>query len=134
MIFLDSSVLVSYEVDGDINHEKAVKLIREIAKGKFGEVFTSDYIFDETITVTFVKAKSLSKAITVGNYIKDSTEVLKVDESVFENAWELFKRQKETKLSFTDCTTLNAMEERNISNIATFDEDFKKIKTVNVIG
>jgi len=134
VIFLDSSVLVSYEVDGDINHEKAVKLIREIAKGKFGEVFTSDYIFDETITVTFVKAKSLSKAITVGNYIKDSTEVLKVDESVFENAWELFKRQKGTKLSFTDCTTLNAMEERNISNIATFDEDFKKIKTVNVIG
>lgn len=133
MIFLDSSVLVSYEVDGDINHEKAVKLIREIAKGKFGEVFTSDYIFDETITVTFVKAKSLSKAITVGNYIKDSTEVLKVDESIFENAWELFKKQKETKLSFTDCTTLNVMEENKILTIATFDEDFKKIETINVV-
>jgi len=133
VIFLDSSVLVSYEVDGDINHEKAVKLIREIAKGKFGEVFTSDYIFDETITVTFVKAKSLSKAITVGNYIKDSTEVLKVDESIFENAWELFKKQKETKLSFTDCTTLNVMEENKILTIATFDEDFKKIETINVV-
>jgi predicted nucleic acid-binding protein len=131
LIILDSSVLVASEVDGDINHERAVKLLREVAKEKFGKVFTSDYIFDETVTVTLVRTKNLRKAILAGTYIMDSTEVLKVDSSTFEKAWEIFKRQKKVTFSFTDCTILALMQEKGIKNIATFDEDFKKI---NVIG
>ncbi len=127
-------MLVSYEVVSDVNHEKAVKLLREVAQGKFGKVFTSDYIFDEIVTVTFVKTKDLGKAILAGLYIRESTEVLKINQAVFEDAWNLFKKQKETRLSFTDCTTISIMKDNDIKNIATFDKDFRKVKEINAMG
>lgn len=134
MIFIDSNVLVAYEVKEDSNHERAVNLIDRIAKGEFDTLFTSDYIFDETITVTLVKSKSLEKAILVGQYIMNSTEILKVDVESFENAWQSFKNQKNTKLSFTDCTNISLMKDRGIHNLATFDREFKKIESINVVG
>jgi len=134
MIFLDSSYLVSLEIDTDINHEKAVQLNKEIAKGKFGRLFISDYIFDETLTVTLRKTKKLSKAVLVGNSIFAFAEIKPVSEEIFTDSWNFFKNQKSTKLSFTDCTTVMLMQSNGIKNIVTFDEDFKKIETFNVIS
>lgn len=134
MIFLDSSFLVAVEVKTDQNHEKAVKIRDEIIKGKFGKTFISDYIFDETITVTFGRTKKLRKTILVGNQLKASSEMLKVDEKIFDQAWKIFKKQKETHFSFTDCTTIAIMSKNEIKNIATFDEDFQKVRGIKVIG
>lgn len=133
MIFLDSSFLVSVEVETDQNHERAIKVRDEIIKDKFGKTTISDYIFDETVTVTFGRTRDLKKTILVGMGLRDSAEMLKIDEKNFEEAWKIFKRQKKTDFSFTDCSTIAAMKAKNIKNIATFDEDFKKIKWINVI-
>lgn len=134
MIFLDSSFLISFEVDADSNHDMAVKLFDEITKGKFGLPIISDYIFDETVTMIFARTKDLSKAIESGIGMKQSYQIKKIDEPIFEKAWSLFQKQKSTKFSFTDCTILTVMEENGIKNIATFDEDFKKIKEINVVS
>lgn len=134
MIFLDSSFLVSVEVETDQNHEKAIKIRDEIIEGKFDKTVISDYIFDETITVTFGKTKDLAKSILVGENLKISTEMIKVDDEIFDEGWEIFKGQKDTKFSFTDCTIVSLMRKENITNIATFDEDFKKVKGINVVS
>ena len=133
MIFLDSSIIVAYIVDSDTNHEKSIEIIKNITDGKFGRMHISDYVFDETITTTFIRSKSLDKAIYVGEYLKMSTVILKVDDSDFEDAWELFKNQKSTKLSFTDCSIIKLMERYGINNLATFDKEFSKINGINVI-
>ncbi len=133
MIFLDSSFIISFEVESDQNHVRAVEVLEEIKKGDFGERIVSDYIFDEVVTVSFGRTKSLEKSVFVGNKIRESLNILRVDDSVFEEAWKIFKSQKETKLSFTDCSTLALMERSGIKNIATFDEDYKKIKEINVV-
>jgi predicted nucleic acid-binding protein len=135
LILIDSSVFVAYAVESDSNHEQAVKVIKQITDGDFGQVFTSDYVFDETTTVTLIRSKSIEKAIMVGNYIKDSVEIIKINEDLFEDSWEIFKSQKtkSTKLSFTDCSNVSIMKHRNIKNIATFDGEFKEIKSINVI-
>lgn len=133
MIILDSSFLVSVEVETDQNHERAVEIRNKIIKGDFGELFISDYIFDETVTVTFNKTKDLNKAVEVGEILMGLTEILKVEEKTLEETWKIFKNQKKTMLSFTDCTILALMQEKGIKNLATFDEDFDKIEDINVI-
>jgi uncharacterized protein len=133
MIFLDSSFLISVEVETDQNHSKAIKIRDEIINKEFGETIISDYIFDEIITVTFNKTKDLKKAIIVGNNLKKSANMIKIDEDAFDEAWEIFKYQEKTSLSFTDCTILALMQSMNIKHIATFDEDFKKIDDINVV-
>ena len=134
MIFLDSSFLVAVEVKTDQNHEKAIQIRDKIIGGKFGETTISDYIFDETITTTFNKTKNLKEAVFVGTNLQNSAEVIKVDEQIFNEAWNIFKEQKNTKFSFTDCTVVALMNEHKIKYIATFDEDFKKIKEISVVN
>lgn len=131
MIFLDSSVLVSYEVENDVNHKKAESIIQRIIDSG-NQAAVSDYVFDEVVTVTFIRSHSLQKAILAGEKMKTSTRILKVDDFTFEQAWNLFKNQN-TKLSFTDCSILSVMRAHGIPYIATFDKEFSSVNWINII-
>ena len=133
MILLDTSLVVSYSIETDVNHAKADQVMKGVFGNAYGRALVSNFIFDECVTVIFAKSKSRSLATKVGESLKSSTEILEVDRAVFEDSWVLFKNQTNTKLSFTDCTSVAIMEKRGIRNIATFDEDFMKIRGVNVI-
>ncbi len=134
MIILDTSFVVSYFNERDENHLKAAELMKSIANLKFGPVYTTDYIFDETVTVGFIRLKNLVKAVEIGNYLLKSLRIIEVEKTGFYKAWEIFRKQKTTDFSFTDCTTISVMKENEIKNIATFDEDFKRTKGINVIS
>jgi len=134
MILLDSSFLVAIEVEGDENHEKAKEIRDKIINGVFGETIISDYIFDETITVTFLKTKDLGKAINVGEKLRNSARTIKINDDLFNISWDIFKKQKNTRFSFTDCTSIAVLGNRKIKNIATFDKDFKVIEWVNIVS
>ncbi len=133
MIFIDTNVLVAYAVKKDVNHIKAEKIINLISAQKFGNMVISDYVFDETVTVTFARTKSLEKAVTTGNYITESIIILNTDESIFAEAWKIFKAQKGSMLNFTDCEILAVMSAYNINNLATFDKEFREIDSIIVI-
>lgn len=134
MILIDSNIFVAYTVEDDSNHEKSIKVMEQIIKGNFGPAVTSDYIFDETTTVTLIRSKSTEKAVLVGNYIKQAIEILKINEDIFEDSWKMFKSQKSSKFSFTDCSNVSLMKERNIIYIATFDQEFKKVPFIRVLS
>ena len=133
MIFLDTSVFVSYLVEKDSNHPRAVELVNEIVSGKHGSAVTSDYVFDETVTVVLVRSKSLDIAATAGELIKESIAMIRIDERIFESSWMVFKKQKSTRLSFTDCTILTVVKENHIDKIATFDKEFQSSDGYEVI-
>lgn len=129
-LILDTSFLVSYYNSRDENHVKAEELMKKI-DDKF-EVIISDYVFGECCTVLLMRLKDLKKTLEICNAIKN-LEMIRVDDSAFERAWEIFKEQKQTKMSFTDCSTVALMEMNGIKNIVTFDEDFNKVDGVNVL-
>ena len=133
MIILDTSFLVSVEVETDQNHKRAVELRDKIIRGEFGDPIISDYIFDEAITVTFQKTKDLKKVVLIGAELRSSAKMINVDEEIFELAWELFKDQDNTRFSFTDCTILSIARLQEIKYIATFDKDFDKVEGISVI-
>lgn len=134
MIVLDTSFIVSYFNERDENHTKATELMESVANLKFGPIYMTDFIFDETVTVSFIRLKNIAKAVEIGNYILKSLRIIEVEKANFYKAWEIFRRQKTTDLSFTDCTTISVMQDNEIKNIATFDEDFKGIRGINVIS
>ncbi len=133
MIILDTSFIVAQRIENDEHHDRAIELIREIADGNYGKALISDYIFDEVLNVIFGRTKKLENAIEAGSEIINSVEIVKVSD-LLESSWEIFKNQKGTRFSFTDCTILSLMDKNKIEHIATFDGDFKKIKNINVIG
>ena len=130
MIVLDTSFIVSYFNTRDQNHLKAVKLMKKIRE----PLCITDYIFGEVVTVSLIRLKSLDRATKIGNVLLKSLKIVNVEKTSFDNAWNLFCKQKETVLSFTDCTTISVMLENDIEKIATFDGDFGKISRITVIG
>ena len=132
MIILDTSFLVSFYNIKDNNHTKAWNIMKELITEKYGDIAITDYVFDECATVLFSRLKDLRKTLIICESIKKATQ-FKIHDKLFENAWEIFKKQENTKLSFTDCTILALMKEEEIEHIATFDKDFQKIKDINVI-
>lgn len=129
-IFLDTSFLISYYNTLDENHLKVEEMMNKLSEGDF-EVLISDYIFSECCTVLLLRLKDFKKSIQVCEAIK-SIEMLKVNDLCFEKTWSLFKEQNKTKMSFTDCSTQALMDINGIKQIATFDEDFGKVKGIRV--
>lgn len=125
-IFLDTGVLAAVKSADDKRHPRAEELMEPILAGEFGEIYTSDYVIDETVTLVLTRTKRLELAISVGEYVLNSPRInkLRVSEDVFNTAWEKFKSFEENPMSFTDCTSLALMEERGIKRIASFDSGF----------
>lgn len=126
-VLIDTSFLVAYYDVRDKNHSRAVELLKELETKKFGSLYLSDYIFDETITI-IKKYKGKEIAKEKGTAIVNSLQMLNVDINVFKIAWELCK--KIDALSFTDCTSLIVMKHYAIEYMATFDSDFNGLTTV----
>ncbi|MEM2990846.1 MAG: PIN domain-containing protein [Halobacteria archaeon] len=134
MILLDSSLIVAYSNESDENHARALQIVRDLERDKYGTLVITDYIFNEVVTVMLVKTKNLEKVLELGETLLNSTVLFRVNEDLFNEAWRLFKEQSKPKFSFTDCTSIAACKANGISNIATFDEDFLNLGEYNIIG
>lgn len=129
VIFIDTNVFVAYYNERDVHHKKALELVKKSVDGYFGELFTSDYVFDEAVTVTLVKT-SVEKALELGEHILNSEiTMLKVGEDAFSMAWKEFKK---ADMSFTDCTIVSLMRLNGIDRLMTFDEGFKKVQGIAI--
>ena len=134
MIFLDTSFIVALDVERDAHHIAATQLFEKLfGQDAYEMPLISDYIFDESVTVAFGRTKSLAHAAKLGERLAESFSMKRVDTHTFAEAWRLFCNQKNTALSFTDCTTIALMRQKSITQIATFDEDFKKVAGITVL-
>ncbi len=131
-VFLDTGVFIAFHNTRDTNHNRALELIRDIVNGELGTAYTSDYIFDEAITVALVRTRKPENAIAVGKMILGELTtpflaILRVGDEEFKEAWRIFPRYTGRRLSFTDCTSIALMRARGIENIVSFDTDFDGI-------
>jgi len=128
-VFIDTNIFVALRNADDINHEKAKKLMKKALTGKFGVIYTSEYIFDEAVTVALITTKNIKIAIDIGNYILSSPRIklLFIDDETFKKAWKIFQKYKEKRLSFTDCTTTALIEKHKIDKLMSFDQHFNEI-------
>jgi hypothetical protein len=125
---LDTSFIVAYFNTRDQNHSSAVKIAKILANQNH-ELYITDYLFGEIVTVSLVRLKNLEKATQIGTTILEYCNLIHVDKDIFEHAWKIFSEQK-LRLSFVDCTTIVVMKNQKIQKIATFDNDFNKIKGI----
>jgi len=131
MILLDASFIVAYYNEKDVHHNKAVEIMAIIINS-YKNLIIYDYIFDEVINVLLRKI-DLHSTIEIGNVLINSVEILNIGDNLFDESWEIFKNQKNTKLSFTDCSILAVMKKDHIKYIATFDKDFSNFEGIEVV-
>jgi len=130
-LFLDTGVIVAAANPRDANHRTAARLLRAAGTGRFGDVLTSDYVFDEAVTLALARTRRADLAIRVGEMILGTGTPGRLMGMAFISprallrAWARFQRLASRGLSFTDCTSLEIIESMGIDEIASFDRDFE---------
>jgi predicted nucleic acid-binding protein len=131
MIFIDANLFIAYANKDDVLHKNAVLLFEKIEQLKWGEYFTSDYIFNEVVGVINRKCGK-EKAILIGDHILVNLVIISVKDHIFKEAWKIFI-ESELSLNFVDCTNLAILKITNTRYIATFDNEFKNVKDIAVV-
>ena len=126
MIFVDSSFFIALSNKRDQWHKKAIALSRRIDKED--ALFVSDLIISETVT-GIGKLKGGKEGKILFDYITDNCEIQYLDMKLCDKAIETFLKYDGT-LSFADSVSIEIMRQKGISEIASFDRDFDKVKGI----
>lgn len=130
-IFLDSNVLIAFANEQDALHHRAVELMQRISDGT--DLFISDYVFNEVVTVLAMKRSARERAIRFGKHLLNSNIIiLHIIKPILQEGWEIFCKEK--NLSFTDATIIATMRQFDIHTLATFDEDFQKLAGITIMS
>ncbi len=129
-VFVDTGVFYAHHDRDAPRHETATNALERTALGRSGRLYTSDYVNDETVTLTRTRTRRFDDAKAVGDRILGvdpypaTVGLLHVSEELFEQSVETFERYDDHALSFTDAPTVALTERHGIDRVLSFDEDF----------
>ena len=129
--FVDSSYIIALIKEDDSLHNEALKFLDILDSN---ECYINKLIISEVITVIGNKT-DLKTASETYNLLNSTFNV--VNDCYIKNFNEktmLYYEKFNTKLSFTDCSIITCMESENIKNLISFDNEFKKVNSINLIN
>ena len=138
-VFLDTSFILAYINSNDELHENALKL-EETENILSNNCHINNNVVNEVLTLTSRKMNiDATEEIYYG--LIDSFEILN-EYTIFNytaKTFNIFKKiigtnSKKTKLSFTDSSIILTMQESNITDLVSFDQQFKNFNEIKLIG
>lgn len=129
-VLIDTGVVYADHDTDASRHKAASRALDAVYDGEFGHPYLSDYIFDEAVTLTrkrtssYRAAKQMSDRLLGKDQYPSVYEVLHISKVVFSDAVGVFERYDDQALSFTDATTVAAVERFDIDHVLSFDDDF----------
>lgn len=138
-VFLDTSFIMGFVNSNDDLHENAIKL--EAAENVLSkDCYINNNVLNEVLTLTGRKI-NIDAAEEIYYGLIDSFKILN-EYTIFNytaKTFDIFKRivgpnSKKTKLSFTDSSIILTMQESNITDLVSFDQQFKNFNEINLIG
>ena len=130
-LFIDTGPFIARFSKLDAHHADSVRSFEKIGKSEtsYKRLYTSDYVLDEAITGCRQRTHSHKPSVELGTAIfsSESIVLLKVDDLTVSEAWELYRERGEVELSFTDCTSAVLARKHGITDIFTYDTDFRAL-------
>ena len=129
-IFVDTGAWFALFVAEDVHHSSA----RQYLDGCSGDLITTDYVVDETLTLLRTRVGPRRSARGGEQLFKSGfCRVEKVTTSDFLTAWRIFSEFIDKEWSFTDCVSRVIIDRLAITTAFAFDEHFRQFGTVKVV-
>lgn len=128
-IFVDANYFIALFNPEDALHKKAREITSTIETASYHFV-TSNFIFLEAVTV-LSQRRGKDVARDAGLHLRSDPhiQIIHVDETLHQDAWNIFQRLPEKNISFVDCATVAVMRTEHITQLLTFDTtDFRKLQ------
>jgi predicted nucleic acid-binding protein len=121
--FVDTSAWFAYANRHDPDYTR----IRTALQTFQGRLVTSNFIFDETVTLCLYRLGH-QVATAVGEVLLDATVValLRVTPTDEQSAWALFLARPDKTYSYTDCTSFVLMRRLKVQCAIALDTDFQR--------
>jgi len=130
-LFVDTGAFYARADSDDANHETAVAAFDAIRSGAatYRPLYTSHAVLSELATLLLYKLGH-DHAVRTLTAIRDSASftVVPVDRPTFEAAAEQFAAYDDQAISFVDHTTAVIADERDVSHVFAFDNDFRTLE------
>jgi predicted nucleic acid-binding protein len=123
-VFVDTSAFVALRNEAEAEHEKARAALTELISEGVA-LFTSNYVFAETYTALMVRV-GRGEAIEWGRRFRagGAIELVRLDEDVESNAWEILERHGDKRWSYVDATSFALIERDGGGEAFAFDVYF----------
>ncbi len=118
---IDTAFAVSLVNASDENHDKAVKLSLEYERQP---VLITDCVLLEIGNSLSRNFKEEGSLIIEKFLNTDETEVVRLDETLFNKAFELYRTHSDKTWGLIDCVSFVVMRERGINDALTSDQHF----------
>ena len=129
-VFVDTGVFYAHHDMNASRHETGVAALTHVLReAEYGRVMTSDYVYDEVVTLTQKRTRSVADGIAIGRRIRgegypDAIELLYSSPTLFDTAVEVYEKYTDQDLSFTDAMTVAMVDYHDIDAVLSFDDDF----------
>jgi predicted nucleic acid-binding protein len=127
-VFVDSGGWLSILISTDQYHEAGTQYFKALISAKVSPV-TTDFVLDEVITRLRYDVGH-PEAAEFLSLVHDSTAVgalvvRQITQELWKNAEEIFLRYKDSRLSFTDCTSFAYLTEQPVDEVFGYDAHFE---------
>jgi len=132
-VFVDTSAFIALLDPGDDSHAQAVRIEQSLAN-QAAHLVTTNFVLDETYTGLRGKIQH-SAILRFRDSVRQSRQlnVMRITETLEDQAWEIFARYHEKDFSFTDCTSFAVMQQLGITTAFAFDGHFEQFGFTRVL-
>jgi len=129
-VFVDTGVFYAHHDTNAGRHETGVTALNRVLQGaEYGRVMTSDYVYDEVVTLVQRRTGSVADGVAIGRRIRgegypDAIDMVYSSPALFDSAVETYETYLDQDLSFTDAMTVAMIEHHDIDAVLSFDDDF----------
>ena len=122
-LFVDTSAWFAYVNRDDREHEA----VRRVLAGFRGRLVTSNYIFDETVTLCLARlGHPVASQVGANLLDADTVDLIRITPRDEGTAWSLFLQRPDKTYSFTDCTSFVLLERLGVVRVLALDDDFQR--------
>jgi predicted nucleic acid-binding protein len=129
-VFVDTGVFYAHHDTDATRHDTgAAALNRVLREAEYGRVMTSEYVYDEVVTLTQKRTGSVASGVELGQRIRgkgypDAIELLHSSPSLLNATVDTYETYADQRLSFTDAMTVAMLDHHDIDAVLSFDDDF----------
>ena len=134
-VFVDTSGWANFFICTEPHHAKAVELMTQWRRQN-GHIVTTNYVLGELVAL-FTSPLRVPRS-TILDCIQTIraqiwVEVVHIDPSLDEAAWQLFENRLDKEWSLVDCASFVVMQQRGLTDALTTDHHFEQAGFIQLL-